>query len=151
MPDAQELFKRHINKVLFRENTISKRSYSKDATILAWELANEPQSDMQLLKWAGDISKWIKQQAQDQLVTTGSEAKFGEGDFKALHNLPDIDFACAHVRIDIMICFNLFPNPRTALGPKLGSVPDARQVVKQPRQRYRVCAAIYYGCWQMEC
>ncbi|KAH7106924.1 glycoside hydrolase [Auriculariales sp. MPI-PUGE-AT-0066] len=97
MPKAQELWNKHILKLIFRDNTVSKRKYYDDATILAWELANEPQSAMNLIKWATDTSRFIKSNAPHQLVTTGSEGKFGESDFKKLHNIPDIDFACAHL------------------------------------------------------
>ncbi|KZW00403.1 glycoside hydrolase [Exidia glandulosa HHB12029] len=97
IPEAQELFKRHIAKVMFRQNTVTKKWYYNDATILAWELANEPQTDGKLIQWAEETSRYIKQNAYNQLVTTGSEGKFGEQAFKEIHSLSSIDFACAHL------------------------------------------------------
>lgn len=43
--------------------------------------------------------QYIKQNAYNHLVTTGSEGKFGEAAFKEIHSISTIDFACAHVRI----------------------------------------------------
>jgi mannan endo-1,4-beta-mannosidase len=97
MPKAQELFKRHITQVTSRKNTVSGVHYQDDPAILAWELANEPQSDSRLIAWATETAQHIKDSAPKQLITTGSEAKFGSKDFKELHSLPNIDFACAHV------------------------------------------------------
>ncbi|EJD51998.1 glycoside hydrolase [Auricularia subglabra TFB-10046 SS5] len=97
IPKAQELFKRHIAKVMNRKNTVNQKPYYNDPAIFAWELANEPQSDPNLIKWATDISQFIKEHSSKQLVTSGSEGKFGEQDFKALHSIPTIDFACAHL------------------------------------------------------
>lgn len=44
-----------------------------------------------------NCTQYIKQNAYNQLVTTGSEGKFGEQAFKEIHSLSSIDFACAHV------------------------------------------------------
>lgn len=43
IPEAQKLYRAHIDKVLNRYNTVTGVKYSEDPTVLAWELANEPQ------------------------------------------------------------------------------------------------------------
>jgi mannan endo-1,4-beta-mannosidase len=40
---AENLFKAHIDKILNRRNTVNGRIYKEDATVMVWQLANEPQ------------------------------------------------------------------------------------------------------------
>ena len=93
---AEALFKAHIDKVLNRKNTVNGRVYKEDATVMTWELANEPQPQAAdhylgpyglqyppnpsdpLLPWIDRISTYIKQGAPKQLITVGFEGKQGE-------------------------------------------------------------------------
>lgn len=42
IPEAQQLYRAHIDKVINRVNTVTGIRYGDDPTVLAWELANEP-------------------------------------------------------------------------------------------------------------
>ena len=57
-------------------------TYGEDPTILAWELANEPEnpgdfSGKVLQSWIAEMSHFIKDNAPNQLVTSGSQGFFG--------------------------------------------------------------------------
>ncbi|KAN0063242.1 hypothetical protein ACQY0O_004406 [Thecaphora frezii] len=97
---AEEWFKAHIEKVLNRKNTVNGRIYKDDATIMTWQLANEPQPANQaklygryslelganptdpLFAWIDRISSFIKERAPKQLISLGFEGKQGEWYFK---------------------------------------------------------------------
>ena len=111
---AETWYKDHIRTVLNRKNTINGRVYKEDATVLSWQLANEPQPanpddylgaygltypanpDDPLLPWIKRISTYIKSLAPNQLCSVGLESKQGEWYFKAVHDMPTVDYATSH-------------------------------------------------------
>jgi mannan endo-1,4-beta-mannosidase len=97
-----------------RVNTIDGRTYKDDATIMSWQLANEPQPfyfnqntigngpedwdiylsgrpDDPLISWVEDTSRFIKPHAPKQLCTVGMESKQGEWYYKATHGIDTVD------------------------------------------------------------
>ncbi|TKY86755.1 hypothetical protein EX895_004395 [Sporisorium graminicola] len=112
--NAEKLFKAHISKVINRRNTVNGRLYKNDATIMTWQLANEPQPANQasysgpyhlqyspnpsdpLLGWVDRISTYIRTLAPRQLITTGFEGKQGEWYWKAVHSPRNIDYGTVH-------------------------------------------------------
>ena len=111
---AEEWYKNHIETVINRVNTVNGRVYKEDATVMTWELANEPQPqaakeylgpyglilppnpDDPLLPWVDRISTYIRSLAPQQLITVGLEAKQGEWYFKAVHNFSNVDYTTSH-------------------------------------------------------
>ena len=119
-------YKDWISHVLNRVNTLTGIAYKDDATIMAWELGNEPrcraygvypesgQCDTQtLVAWADDLSRHVKSVDTRHLLGMGDEGFFcvpgstdwtencGEGvDTLALANLPMIDVATYHLYPD---------------------------------------------------
>lgn len=111
---AERMFKAHISHVLNRRNTVNGRLYKEDATIMTWQLANEPQPQNQqnllgpyklqyapnpsdpLLGWIDRISTYIRTLAPHQLISTGFEGKQGEWYWKAVHRPKNIDYGTAH-------------------------------------------------------
>ncbi|KAL9057987.1 MAG: hypothetical protein Q9162_001979 [Coniocarpon cinnabarinum] len=111
---ADELYRNHINTVINRCNTVNGRVYKDDATVMTWEVANEPQPenanqylgpyglqyppnpDDPLLPWIDRTSEYIKSLAPNQLCTVGLEAKQGEWYFKAVHNFSNVDYTTSH-------------------------------------------------------
>lgn len=91
---AQRLYRAHIDKVLNRKNTVTGIQYSEDPTILAWELANEPQVPLPYA-WVDDTAAYIHNHSK-QMVTTGFEGKQGEEWWKIVHKSPNIDFGSCH-------------------------------------------------------
>ncbi|KAI9706243.1 MAG: hypothetical protein M1820_004818 [Bogoriella megaspora] len=111
---AEALFKNHIDTVLNRKNTVNGRVYKEDATVMTWEIANEPQPQVPdtflgpyglqippnpsdpLLPWIDRISTYIKQSAPKQLITVGFEGKQGEWYWKKVHEPKNVDYATSH-------------------------------------------------------
>jgi mannan endo-1,4-beta-mannosidase len=111
---AQEIYQRHLDRVLNRKNTITGRIYNQDATIMTWEPINEPQladkgSDGKdvMIAWHNGIAEHIKSVAPLQLVTTGFEAKQGLEAFKEMHESKHIDYGCAHMWPQIWGAYNM--------------------------------------------
>lgn len=99
---AEQWYKDHIKTVITRKNTVNGRKYNEDATIMTWQLANEPQSlnsysaSDPLFPWVDRISSYIRTLAPKQLISVGLESKQGEQIFKAVHKSPDVDYATTH-------------------------------------------------------
>lgn len=99
---AEQWYKDHIKTVITRRNTVNGRKYNEDATIMTWQLANEPQSlssyssSDPLFPWVTRISAYIRDLAPKQLISVGLESKQGEQVFKAVHAAPDVDYATTH-------------------------------------------------------
>ncbi|KAF2009617.1 glycoside hydrolase family 5 protein [Aaosphaeria arxii CBS 175.79] len=111
---AEEWWKEHVRTVVGRRNTVNGRLYGEDATIMTWQLANEPQPqaplgnegpfnkflvpnpDDLLVPWVERISKFIRELAPKQLVSVGLESKQGEWYFKQVHNFSTVDYATTH-------------------------------------------------------
>ncbi|PWJ44589.1 glycoside hydrolase 5 family protein [Sediminitomix flava] len=73
---AMQLFEDFLTKIINRENSITKRSYKEDGTIMAWQLSNEPrgyESRADYLKWIERTASFIKVQDQKHLVCLGTE------------------------------------------------------------------------------
>jgi mannan endo-1,4-beta-mannosidase len=99
---AEAWYKDHIKTVMQRTNTVNGRKYNEDATIMTWQLANEPQiagvgddSDT-LYPWIKRISTYIRSLSSKQLISVGLESKQGEGVFKRVHNVSTVDYATSH-------------------------------------------------------
>jgi mannan endo-1,4-beta-mannosidase len=99
---AEQWYKDHIKTVITRRNTVNGRMYNEDATIMTWQLANEPQSlgifiaSDPLFPWVDRISSYIRALAPKQLISVGLESKQGEQIFKAVHRVANVDYATTH-------------------------------------------------------
>ncbi|KAF2185669.1 glycoside hydrolase family 5 protein [Zopfia rhizophila CBS 207.26] len=111
---AEQWYKDHIKTVMSRLNTVNGRLYTQDATIMTWQLANEPQAQAPLdyegpynlyltanpndllFPWVERISAYIRSMAPKQLVSVGLESKQGEWYFKKVHNVTTVDYATTH-------------------------------------------------------
>ena len=73
---AIDLYKISIAKIINRKNVISNIEYKNDATIMSWELCNEPRGMNNVkdyLTWIENSAAYIKQLDNNHLVTVGSE------------------------------------------------------------------------------
>jgi mannan endo-1,4-beta-mannosidase len=104
-PKAKELYNQSIKKIILRVNTLSNLEYRNDATIMSWELCNEPRGMKNLkdyLLWIDNAANYIKQLDSNHLVTVGSE---GLDSYKETNGTPfiethiskSIDYTCAHL------------------------------------------------------
>lgn len=95
-----------IEKVVTRKNSINKKRYIDDKTIMAWQLANEPRpmkkSAIESYKnWVKEISIYLKSLDSNHLVSIGVEGIIGTAMdtalFVEIHSLSSIDYATIHL------------------------------------------------------
>ena len=104
---AMNLFKNSIEKIINRKNTFTKELYKNDATIMSWELCNEPRGLNNVaayLKWIDNTSGFIKSLDNNHLITVGSEGftpykDYAGTPFLETHSFKNIDYTTAHVWI----------------------------------------------------
>jgi mannan endo-1,4-beta-mannosidase len=114
---AKEAYKNWVTHIVTRENTVTKKAYRDDPTIMAWELANEPHCDnvdtQVLTDWIAEMSGHIKRLDPNHLIGVGDEGFFnwkdGTGsayngssglDFEANLKVATIDFGTYHLYPD---------------------------------------------------
>ncbi len=105
---ARELYREHLVTVVTRRNRITGRPYAADATIMAWELANEPRGVDRVESfhaWIDETASLLKRLAPHQLVTTGTEGQtpypeVAGLDFVLDHLSPSIDYATVHLWVE---------------------------------------------------
>ncbi|MDH7461438.1 cellulase family glycosylhydrolase [Chitinophagaceae bacterium 26-R-25] len=98
-------YKKQVEFVVNRTNTVTKKKYKDDAAIMAWELANEPRPMRESAipsyeKWVSNAAAYIKSLDKNHLVTTGAEGYMGTENvdvFKAIHSDKNIDYATIHI------------------------------------------------------
>ncbi|XP_030546258.1 mannan endo-1,4-beta-mannosidase 2-like [Rhodamnia argentea] len=122
-PSIRQYYKNFVKTVLTRKNTISGIEYRDDPTIFGWELMNEPRcmtdpAGDTLQDWLAEMSVYVRSIDKKHLLTVGLEGFYGPkspksltvnpADWAALYgsdfvrnsNLPNIDFASAHIYPD---------------------------------------------------
>jgi mannan endo-1,4-beta-mannosidase len=108
--DAQIRYLKYIEMLVKRKNVYTKKSYQKDPTIMAWELANEPrpskpgdqEANMRVFeKWIDKTASFIHSIDDKHLVTTGSEGNKGtlnNWDYtRQAHQSKSIDYITIHM------------------------------------------------------
>lgn len=98
-------YKKQVDFVVNRINTVTKKKYKDDSAIMAWELANEPRPMRESAipayeKWVSDAAAYIKSLDKNHLVTTGAEGYMGTENvevFKKIHEDKNIDYATIHI------------------------------------------------------
>jgi len=104
---ATSYFRKHIARVINRQNLYNGISYKYDPTIMAWQLANEPRggkTDEQkeiFRSWLHETARYIKSIDSSHLVSTGSEGSVGHhmslAEFELAHSSPYIDYLTIHI------------------------------------------------------
>ncbi|MED4971841.1 beta-mannosidase [Geobacillus kaustophilus NBRC 102445] len=113
-------YKNYVHYLINRKNQYTGIIYKNEPTIMAWELANEPRNDSDptgdtLVRWADEMSTYIKSIDPHHLVAVGDEGFFrrssggfnGEGsymytgyngvDWDRLIALKNIDYGTFHL------------------------------------------------------
>lgn len=101
---AIELFNKLINHIVSRTNTVSKIKYKNDPTIMAWQLANEPEgfnNSEAYRNWIHETAKYIKLLDNNHMISIGSEGntpstKTGNN-FEKDHRSEYIDYCTFHL------------------------------------------------------
>ncbi len=103
---CKEDFKKHIKFILGRTNSYTKKKYTDDKAIMAWEVANEPrvwtkENEPAFTTWLNDVVDYIDTLDKNHLITTGSEGKAGSNDdlatFERTHANKNIDYLTMHI------------------------------------------------------
>lgn len=106
---AVGLYHDYVRSIVRRVNRITGRPYADDATIMSWQLANEPRpagNDAyanlpQFYAWIDTTARLIKSLDANHLVSTGSEGLKGsleKGEIVlATHHFPSIDYLTVHI------------------------------------------------------
>lgn len=108
--EAQELFRRYIEHLVTRVNSVTNEPYIEDTSIMAWQLANEPRpgrGDMSsedilaYIDWVGETAAYIKSLDPNHMVSSGSEGETGSLDsmdiFVRSHDTSSIDYLTFHM------------------------------------------------------
>jgi len=94
-----------VKRIINRKNTINGKKYTKDKTLMAWEIANEPRpmrlyANEDYKKFISETATLIKSLDKNHLVTTGSEGEMGTEDmnlYKENHTDKNIDYLTIHI------------------------------------------------------
>ncbi|WUR11659.1 cellulase family glycosylhydrolase [[Empedobacter] haloabium] len=107
---AQQEYRNVIRKIVQRVNTITGKRYVDDATVMAWQLANEPrpgnakatpEEKQVYIDWIAGTAAYIHGLDANHLVSSGSEGLAGsaqDGDlFMQAHRTKHIDYLTYHL------------------------------------------------------
>lgn len=108
--EANAAYRKYINDLINRTNTITGKLYKDDTAIMAWQLANEPRPGQgeesmkevpAFVKWIDETAGYIKSLDPNHLVSSGNEGSMGSlGSmevFKEAHETPNIDYLTFHM------------------------------------------------------
>ncbi|WP_245945937.1 glycoside hydrolase 5 family protein [Flavobacterium magnum] len=96
----------HITFILGRKNAYTKKKYTDDPTIMAWQVANEPrvftpENEAAFTDWLNEAVNLIDRLDKNHLICTGSEGRMGAngdlGTFARTHANPKIDYLTMHI------------------------------------------------------
>ena len=109
---AQQEYRNTIKKIITRVNTLNGKAYVDDATIMSWQLANEPRpgnskttaKEKQIyIDWINGVTAYIKSLDPHHLVSTGSEGLMGSVNdatlFADAHSSVNVDYLTYHMWI----------------------------------------------------
>jgi len=110
--NANAAYRKYINFLINRKNTISHILYREDQTIMAWQLANEPRPGNSeqgeknfrvFSRWIDQTSAYIKSIDHNHLVSTGNEGLAGcMGSarlYEEIHSYKNVDYMTFHLWI----------------------------------------------------
>jgi hypothetical protein len=102
---CKEAYAKQANLLLDRVNKYSKKRYTEDPAVMAWELANEPRPMRPAAaegykRWVGEVAALIKSKDRNHLVVLGHEGRMGTEDlklFEEIHADRNIDYLTIHI------------------------------------------------------
>lgn len=107
---ANEQFRKYIETLVTRTNTVTGKSYTEDPTIMSWQLANEPrpgqgQESMKdvpaFVEWIDQTAAYIKSLDSNHLVSTGNEGTMGSLESEEVyidaHDTQNVDYLTFHM------------------------------------------------------
>jgi lysophospholipase L1-like esterase len=102
---CKQSYNKQVNLILGRVNKYSRKRYTEDPAIMAWELANEPRPMRPAAadayrRWVADTAAMIKAKDRNHLVTIGHEGYMGTDDmklFEQIHADANVDYLTIHI------------------------------------------------------
>lgn len=103
---AQALFASHVRYILGRTNRYTRKKYTDDPAIFAWQISNEPRAFSDANKpafaaWIKEVAALFKKLDANHLLSTGSEGSWGcENDmnlYRQIHADRNIDYLTIHI------------------------------------------------------
>jgi len=103
--DCDEAYRKQVERIVGRTNSITGKLYKDDPTIFSWELANEPRpmrpaAITAYLGWIKNSADFIKGLDTNHMVTSGCEGRMGVETpevFESMHRITSIDYATIHI------------------------------------------------------
>lgn len=100
-----EGYARQVSLLLDRVNRYSRKKYTEDPAVMAWELANEPRpmrpaAAESYRRWVGAAAALIKSKDRNHLVVVGHEGRMGTDDlklFEEIHADRNVDYLTIHI------------------------------------------------------
>lgn len=98
-------YHQQVDLLLNRTNSLTKKKYTADPAIMAWELANEPRpmrtsANKAYQQWISEVAARIKAKDRNHLVTIGHEGNMGSENmqlFEDIHDDKNIDYVTIHI------------------------------------------------------
>jgi mannan endo-1,4-beta-mannosidase len=103
---CKEDYLKQVDLLLSRTNSITKKKYKDDPTIMSWELANEPRpmrstANEAYVQWIQEVAAFIKSKDRNHLVTLGHEGNIGVDRsmllYEKIHALSNVDYLTIHI------------------------------------------------------
>jgi mannan endo-1,4-beta-mannosidase len=141
IPEAVNAQQKVVAGLVGRINSVSRKAYIDDPTIMAWQLANEPRGGgfrEEFLQWISSSAKLIKSLDPNHLVSLGSEgdtpsALFAGNHFINDHSLPEIDYTTIHIWVEN---WNIY-DPKNPMGTHLRAQNYLRNYIRSHLERSR--------------
>lgn len=103
---CMEALDNHVKFIMTRTNAYTKRKYTEDNTIMAWQVGNEPrlftvENEAKFTAWLNNIVDLMDSLDKNHLISTGSEGLNSSNDkieiFERTHQNPNIDYLTMHI------------------------------------------------------
>ncbi|MBP6588247.1 MAG: cellulase family glycosylhydrolase [Flavobacterium sp.] len=103
---CMEALNNHVKFIMTRTNAYTKRKYTDDNTIMAWQVGNEPrlftvENEAKFTIWLNNIVNLMDSLDKNHLISTGSEGLNSSNDkieiFERTHQNPNIDYLTMHI------------------------------------------------------
>jgi mannan endo-1,4-beta-mannosidase len=103
---CMEALNNHVKFIMTRTNIYTKRKYTKDNAIMAWQVGNEPrlftvENEAKFTIWLNNIVDLMDSLDKNHLISTGSEGRNSSNDtmeiFERTHQNPNIDYLTMHI------------------------------------------------------
>lgn len=102
---CKEAYDKQARLIVTRKNSVTRKKYVDDPTIMAWELANEPRpmrraANDDYMRWIFDTAGFVRSLDRNHLITIGHEGRIGTEDislYRTINATRDLDYLTIHI------------------------------------------------------